>query len=110
MPYSNVEQITPVMTELLRINPQKLLDVGCGLGVYGFLSRIQLDLYFDESFYTKLFRKFRPGKIQWKTTIDAIEGFEDYLDYIPHWVYDNIFIEDVRTALGKFQITAMIWR
>lgn len=101
MPYSNVEQITPIMTELLRIRPRKLIDVGCGLGVYGILSRIQLDLYFDENFYKKLFRKIRPEKIRWETTIDAIEGFEDYLDYIPDWVYDNIIVEDARTALSK---------
>ena len=101
MPYSNIEQITPIMAEVLRIRPQRLIDVGCGLGVYGLLSRIQLDLYCDEKFYQKLFRKFRPQKIQWATTIDAIEGFEDYLDYLPDWVYDQIIVEDARTALPK---------
>ncbi|PIE83224.1 MAG: hypothetical protein CSA09_02785 [Candidatus Contendobacter odensis] len=101
MPYSNVQQITPIMEEILRIRPQKLIDVGCGLGVYGLLSRIQLDLYFDEEFYKKIFRNYRSQKGQWITTIDAIEGFEDYLDYVPSWVYNNIIIEDVRTALPK---------
>ncbi|MBK1724340.1 class I SAM-dependent methyltransferase [Thiocystis violacea] len=99
MPFSNVEQITPIMQEVLRIRPEKMLDVGCGFGVYGMLSRIQLDLYSDETFYTKVFRAHRSSKRWAGTRIDAIEGFEDYLDYIPDWVYDDIRVEDVRTAL-----------
>ena len=99
MPFSNVEQITPIMQEVLRIRPRRMLDVGCGLGVYGLLSRIQLDLYFDEAFHTKLFREQRVARRWQGTRIDAIEGFEDYLDYIPDWVYDEIRVEDVRTAL-----------
>ncbi|MBK1718031.1 hypothetical protein [Thiocystis violacea] len=99
MPFSNVEQITPIMQEVLRVRPRKMLDVGCGLGLYGLLSRVQLDLYFDESFYTKLFRSHRSTKRWSGVRIDAIEGFGDYLDYIPDWVYDDIRIEDARTAL-----------
>lgn len=101
MPYSNVEQITPIMQQVLRIHPRKMIDVGCGLGVYGLLSRIQLDLYFDENFYLKLFKKYRPDTPDWVTTIDAIEGFQDYLDFIPAWIYNNIIVEDARTALPK---------
>jgi hypothetical protein len=101
MPYSNVEQISLIMGEILRIKPRRLIDVGCGLGVYGLLSRIQLDLYSDENFHRKLFRRLRPEQAEWETTIDAIEGFEDYVDYIPSWVYNHLIIEDVRTALPK---------
>lgn len=101
MPYSNMEQITPIMTEVLRIRPQRMIDVGCGLGVYGLLSRIQLDLYFDDNFYLKLFKKYRTKPLSWTTRIDGIEGFPDYLDYIPTWVYDEIIVEDARTALPK---------
>ncbi len=99
MPFSNVEQITPIMQEVIRIKPRSMLDVGCGLGVYGMLSRIQLDLYYDEAFHTKLFREYRAQKRWTGVRIDAIEGFADYADYIPDWVYDDIRIEDVRTAL-----------
>jgi hypothetical protein len=103
MPYSNVEQITPIMQEVLRIKPCRMLDVGCGLGIYGLLSRVQLDLYSDEEFYKKLFRKHRASDTWAGARIDAIEGFEDYLDYIPKWVYNQITVEDVRTALPKIQ-------
>ncbi|NCA70889.1 MAG: hypothetical protein EOM91_12415 [Sphingobacteriia bacterium] len=101
MPYSNIEQITPIMQEVNRIRPQRMLDVGCGLGIYGMLSRVQLDLYFDEKFYTKIYRKYRAAKRWPGVTIDAIEGFSDYLDYIPDWVYDNVVVEDAMTALPK---------
>jgi len=101
MPYSNVEQITPIMQEVLRVRPARMLDVGCGLGIYGLLSRVQLDLYFDEDFYKKLFRRHRSAEIWSGARIDAIEGFEDYLDYIPKWVYNQVTVEDVRTALPK---------
>ncbi|HEX5784614.1 MAG TPA: hypothetical protein VFY35_07800, partial [Burkholderiaceae bacterium] len=89
------------MQEVLRVRPSRMLDVGCGLGVYGFLSRIQLDLYFDEEFYKKLFRSHRGANTWSGARIDAIEGFADYLDYIPSWVYNQITVEDVRTALPK---------
>ncbi|MDD3517118.1 MAG: hypothetical protein PHQ14_02125 [Chromatiales bacterium] len=100
MPYSNAQQITPIMEEVRRIRPRRMIDVGCGLGVYGMLCRVQLDLYDDESFDKKLFRNGERYK-RWDTVIDAIEGFEDYLEFIPRWAYDDILIEDVRTALPK---------
>lgn len=100
MPFSNVEQIAPIMAEIDRIRPQTMIDVGCGLGVYGLLCRIQLDLYWDDTFYKKLFREHRP-QARWNVVIDAIEGFPDYLDYIPRWVYNEIIVADVRTALPE---------
>ena len=101
MPYSNIEQITPIMQEIVRRQPKSMLDAGCGLGIYGMLARVQLDLYFDESFYLKLFREHRADKRWEGVRIDAIEGFQDYVDYIPDWVYDTVVVEDVRTALPK---------
>ncbi len=101
MPFSNIEQITPIMQEVIRIRPERMLDVGCGMGIYGILSRIQLDLYFDEEFYKKIFRQYRAKEKWLGVTIDALEGFSDYFDYIPKWVYNDIRIEDVRTALPK---------
>ena len=79
MPYSNIEQITPIMQEIVRRQPKSMLDAGCGLGIYGMLARVQLDLYFDESFYLKLFREHRADKRWEGVRIDAIEGFQDYV-------------------------------
>ena len=85
MPFSNTEQISPILGEINNLNPRSILDVGCGLGIYGMLCRIHLDLYNDPEFYRKL-----DGSRLWTTRIDGIEGCETYTPFIPHWAYDNI--------------------
>jgi len=98
MPYSHYELIPIVLSEVKRIQPVSILDVGCGLGVYGFLCRIYLDLYDDEGFYLKL-RK--DGGRGWDITIDGIEGFQGYRDFIPEWVYDEVIIGDAIQVLSR---------
>lgn len=89
MPFSNSEQISPIISEIKQLQPRTILDVGCGLGLYGFLCRIYLDLYDDVNFYDKLKDE---EKKRWTVTIDAIEGFEDYVRFIPRWAYDDIMV------------------
>lgn len=99
MPFTNLEQITPILSEIKRLKPKSILDVGCGIGVYGFLCRIYLDLYGDdENFMKKL--KNRSSN-PWHTKIDAIEGFKDYLEFIPDWAYDNIVVDSALKSLSK---------
>jgi hypothetical protein len=86
MPFSNTEQISPILAEITRLNPRSILDVGCGLGVYGMLCRIHLDLYHDPEFYRKL-----DGSQSWHTRIDGIEGCETYLPFIPRWAYNDVY-------------------
>jgi hypothetical protein len=86
MPFSNTEQMSPIMAEIVRLNPCSILDVGCGLGVYGMLCRIHLDLYHDPEFYKKLNRS-QP----WNTRIEGVEGCEVYTPFIPGWAYDHIY-------------------
>jgi hypothetical protein len=85
MPFSNTEQMSPIMAEIVNLNPRSILDVGCGLGVYGMLCRIHLDLYHDLEFYKKL-EGFHP----WSTRIEGIEGCKAYTPFIPPWAYDKI--------------------
>lgn len=87
MPFSNAEQISPILAEITHLNPRSILDVGCGLGLYGMLCRIHLDLYHDTEFYRKL-----DGSSSWHTRIDGIEGCETYTPFIPKWAYDNIYV------------------
>lgn len=87
MPFSNCEQITPIVSEIRSLRPDSVLDVGCGLGLYGMLCRIFLDLYDDDGFMSKLETDHKP---EWRVRIDAIEGTSVYLPYIPGWVYDNV--------------------
>ena len=96
LPFSNLEQITPILSEIKKMGPRSILDVGCGIGVYGFLCRIYLEFYGCEGqdFFGKL-KRSRP----WDVRIDAIEGFRDYLDFIPRWAYDEIINEPALPVL-----------
>ena len=89
MPFSNTEQISPIMAEVVRYNPRSILDVGCGLGVYGMLCRIHLDLYSDSGFYKKLDKSTK-----WNTRIDGIEGCAVYTPFIPGWAYDQLYTQN----------------
>jgi hypothetical protein len=84
----------------MRIRPASILDVGCGLGVYGMLCRIYLDLYDDPEFFEKL-KEDRPK--EWGITIDGIEGFQGYLRFIPRWAYNDIIIGDALEILSHKQ-------
>jgi hypothetical protein len=96
MPYSYPQQISTLMEHIIRINPRSLLDVGCGLGVYGFLSRIHLEQYdlFDENFDVERNKN-------WKRRIDCIEGFPRYIKCWHEWAYDNIYLGDLMGVLDK---------
>ena len=87
MPFSNTEQISPILAEITRLHPRSILDVGCGLGLYGMLCRIHLDLYHDPEFYRKL-----DGSHAWTTRIEGIEGCETYTPFIPAWAYDKLHL------------------
>lgn len=97
MPFSNTEQLSPILAEITRLNPRSILDVGCGLGLYGMLCRIHLDLYHDAEFYRKL-----DGSQPWSTRIDGIEGCETYTPFIPHWAYDKIHIGNALELVPTF--------
>lgn len=71
--------------------------MGCGVGVYGYLCRIYLDLYGDDENFLKKLKSLIP----WEIKIDAIEGFKDYLQFIPRWAYDDIMVGPAMVALPK---------
>jgi SAM-dependent methyltransferase len=62
MPTSDPRQLGPIVQELVRLAPASVLDVGAGYGKYGPLIREYVDDY------------------QWKTRIEAVEPFDDYLE------------------------------
>ncbi len=96
MPYSYPEQISTILRAILDVNPYSLLDVGCGLGVYGFLSRIHLeqDNLFDENFDVA-------RNPNWKRRIDCIEGFPRYIKCWHEWAYDNIYVGNAVEVLDR---------
>ena len=96
MPYSNVEQIPIIINEIKKYKPKSILDVGCGIGLYGTLIRIFLELYDDgQGFLQRLLNR------EWQIKLDAIEGFAPYLEFISPWTYDHVWNADVFDVFSK---------
>lgn len=100
MPFSQSSQITTIVQFLEQLQPKSILDVGAGVGQYGFLARINLE-------HVNLFDQIdgecitqRPSK-DWKIKIDGIEGFENYRTPVHDYVYNTMFYEDAMLRLPK---------
>lgn len=85
MPTSKLNTIEPVMSQVLKVNPTRILDVGVGFGKYGFLMRE----------YLEIVNGGKHKRQDWTRRIDGVEMFEDYV--MPHHmcIYDNVYIIDV---------------
>jgi hypothetical protein len=91
VPISNGAQIVPILGEILRVNPDKILDIGCGFGLYGALCR-----NYQEAQYGRMTPK------TWKNHIYGVEGWEKYRN--PAWeMYDEVFILDYRRIYQAFR-------
>ena len=70
MPFSFSSQISTIVQYIEQLNPASLLDVGVGMGQYGFLSRINLEninlFQIDDDQATQ-----RP-RDEWRVRIDGI--------------------------------------
>ncbi len=95
MPVGAYQQLSTVADLIVRINPQKTLDVGMGFGTHGVLVREYLDLW-DNTDAAEMYA--------WKRNLDGIEIFEKYISPVHRFLYDKIHIGDAQTivpALGK---------
>lgn len=90
MPVGAFQQLSTMADLIVRINPQKTLDVGMGFGTYGVLIREYLDLW-DNANESKMY--------EWKRTLDGIEIFEKYITPTHRFLYDNIYIGDARAII-----------
>lgn len=82
MPVSDVNNISPILRHIQGLQPQRILDLGIGMGKYGALAREVLD-------YT--YGRFEPQ--DWKTEIVGYEGFPEYEN--PMWsLYDKVHVSD----------------
>jgi hypothetical protein len=87
MPVSDVNNIAPILNEVVRLQPKHVLELGIGLGKYGVLVREVLDGV----------RGFtRPCQDTTSVEIWGAEGFDSYRN--PAWgQYDGIIIRDFST-------------
>jgi 2-polyprenyl-3-methyl-5-hydroxy-6-metoxy-1,4-benzoquinol methylase len=68
--------------------PKTILDVGVGMGAYGFLARQYLDVGAE-----------RIEKDTWQTRIDGIEVYPRYRNPVWDYAYDSIAVQDVRDGI-----------
>ena len=90
MPVSGYHLINPVLRaiDMYMPNPRSVLDVGCGFGKFGVLLRERFDV-----------RKNRYDKKEWRTKIDAVEVWPQYITPLHTYIYDSIYSSDIRSAI-----------
>ncbi len=99
MPISNYLQISPILDQIIKLQPRSILDVGCGLGIYGALSRIYLE---GDNLYDRTNLTWNK-KENWAVRIDGVEGFDKYITDLHRFIYNEIFVSNVKTILCSFK-------
>lgn len=79
MASSDTAQISTIVDLIQLLNPKSSLDIGCGYGKYGFLTK--------EYLMGHVWDKNR-------TTVNAVEGYEVYISDMQRAIYNNVFICD----------------
>lgn len=99
MPFSQSSQISTILRFAERLNPRSILDVGTGMGQYGFLLRNSLEAVHLFDVQGNVGRQ-RPRE-EWDVVIDGIEGFEGYLTPVHAYAYSSMKIGDARKLLAE---------
>lgn len=99
MPFSQSSQISTIVGFIERMDPASVLDVGTGMGQYGFLARNNLE-------NVNLFRiegaqGCQRPRTEWRVRIDGIEAFLGYLTPVHEYVYNNIMVGDALAILPE---------
>jgi hypothetical protein len=101
MPFSQSEQISAIVGYAQALQPMSVLDVGTGMGTYGFLLRTHLEhlnLFEVDGATGKL--RDRKG---WRRRIDGIEGFPAYITPVHEYAYDRLLLTDALSALATIE-------
>lgn len=88
MPVSTSVHISHCLQYICNLQPQSVLDVGCGFGIWGFLCREYLDVMAG-----------RVWPAQWQVRIDGIELFEPYIMDHQRFLYSSVRVGDAREAV-----------
>ncbi len=99
MPFSHLSQLSPVMGFIERHQPRSVLDVGVGMGQYGFLARTNLE-HLNLCELTGSGSRQRE-KSEWLIRIDGIEGYPEYLTPVHDYAYNKIHIGDALEVLPQ---------
>lgn len=99
LPVSNYQQIPLILDYIVKLNPQSVLDIGPGFGLWGVLLRQYLEFYDGRYEYT------------FKRRIDCVEVFPNYITELHDYIYDNILIGNVMDKLDmicKYDLVLII--
>jgi 2-polyprenyl-3-methyl-5-hydroxy-6-metoxy-1,4-benzoquinol methylase len=99
MPFSQSSQISTIVGFIERMNPASVLDVGTGMGQYGFLARNNLENV--NLFKVEGAQASQRPRMEWRVRIDGIEAFPLYLTPVHEYVYDNVMIGDALAILPE---------
>jgi hypothetical protein len=111
MPFSQSSQISRIVQYIEKVNPCSLLDVGVGMGQYGFLSRINLEHL--NLFHIEGNRGWLRPRQEWRVRIDGIEGCEVYRTPVHDYCYNHMMIGDALELLptlpnGEYEMVLAI--
>lgn len=99
MPFSYSSQISSIVGFAETLGPAQVLDVGAGMGTYGFLLRNHLE-------NTNLFeiqgdQGWQRPREDWKITIDGIEGFLGYRTPVHDYAYNQLMVGNAMQLLPQ---------
>jgi hypothetical protein len=100
MPTSNLEHSPAVMHFLGALQPLRILDIGIGCGIYGFLIRQYCEI---------MHGRFK--KSDWQLQIDGVEIYEAYRNPVWDYAYDKVHVVDIRKIvnnLGMYDVVLCI--
>ncbi len=99
MPFSHSSQISTIVGFAETLKPASVLDVGTGMGQYGFLLRNSLE--FLNLFEIDGHEGRQRDRSQWRVTIDGIEGYAGYLTPVHHYAYSRMIVGDALALLPE---------
>ena len=100
MPTSPYGHLNTFASFLIEERPKSILDIGVGNGKLGFIARDLLDVMLGE----------RYKKEDWRTRIDGVEVFPDYVQEHQKAIYDTIYLGNalhVIERLGKYEMVLL---
>lgn len=97
MPFSHSGQLSTIVGFAESLRPTSILDVGTGMGQYGFLLRTNLEN--EHLFEVDGPRARQRPKADWRIRIDGIEGYAGYLTPVHEYAYNQVRIGDAMAML-----------
>src|SRR5918995_1662999 len=89
---SDSSNIPFVVSELQRLRPRSVLDVGVGFGKVGMLVREYLECWYG---------RYAPSS--WQITLEGIEIFEGYRNPLWNSMYNRVHIGDAKAVIGDLR-------